>query len=49
MYFMICSSSEDLTRSLYESCISWTPLYILFRPALAMYSLLNMMKLVVAS
>ena len=37
MYFMICLSSKDMTHSLYGSCVPWTPLYILFQPALAIY------------
>ena len=41
---MICSSSKDLTCSLYGS-----PLYILFRPTLNVFIILSTMKLVVAS
>ena len=45
MYFMTCSSSESLTH-IYGPWKTWTPLYMLFQPTLAMYSFLIVMRLV---
>ena len=49
MYFMICLSSKNLTMLCMDPAFLESLFIILFGPALAMYSLLYMMKSVVAS
>ena len=55
-YFFLMMRSENYVledllkfQRLYGHCMPWTPLYMLFQSALAMYSLLNMIKSVLAS